>query len=42
MKLIQRHDLIPSSCVNYEVIKFNRQVDKKIQIYNNGKLLDTV
>jgi lysophospholipase L1-like esterase len=25
----QRHDLIPESCVNTEVMKFNRQIKKK-------------
>jgi hypothetical protein len=41
MKLPQRHDLIPSSCVKNEVIKFNRQVEKKIKIYNSVKMLET-
>jgi hypothetical protein len=41
MKAPQRHDLMPSSCVNNEVIKFNRQMEKKMKIYHNVKLLDT-
>jgi len=41
MKLPQRNDLIPSSCVNNEVIKFNRQVEKKMKIYNSVKMLET-
>jgi hypothetical protein len=41
MKAPQRHDLMPSSCVNIEVIKFNRQMEKKMKIYHNVKLLDT-
>ena len=39
MKLPQRHDLIPSSFFNNEVIKFNRQVEKKI--HNSVKMLET-
>ena len=41
MKLPHRHDLIPSSCVNNEVLKFNRQVEKKMKIYNNVRMLET-
>ena len=41
MKLPHRHDLIPSSCVNNEVLKFNRQVEKKMKIYNHVKMLET-
>jgi len=41
MKLPRRHDLIPSSCANNEVIKFNRQVEKKMKIYNSVKMLET-
>jgi len=40
MKLPHRHDLIPSSCVTNEVLKFNRQVEKKMKIYNNIKMLE--
>ena len=40
MKLSDRHDLIPSSCVNNEVVKFNRQFEKKVKIYNNVKMLE--
>ena len=41
MKSPHRHDLIPSSCVNNEVLKFNMQVEKKVKIYNNVKMLLT-
>jgi hypothetical protein len=41
MKAPQRHYLMPSSCVNIEVIKFNRQMEKKMKIYHTVKLLDT-
>ena len=41
MKSPQRHDFIPSSCVKSEMIKFNRQVEKKMKIYNDAKLLET-
>jgi len=41
MKLPHRRDLILSSCVNNEVLKFNRQVEKKMKIYNNVKILET-
>jgi RNase H-fold protein (predicted Holliday junction resolvase) len=29
MKAPLRHDLMPSSCVNNEVLKFNRQIEKE-------------
>ena len=41
MKLPHRYYLIPSSCVKNEVLKFNRQVEKKMKIYNNVKMLET-
>jgi hypothetical protein len=41
MKLPHRHGLIPSSCVNNEALKFNRQVEKKMKICNNVKMLET-
>jgi hypothetical protein len=37
IKAPQRHDLMPSSCVNIKVIKFNRQMEKKMKIYHNVK-----
>jgi RNase H-fold protein (predicted Holliday junction resolvase) len=40
MKVPLRHDLMPSSCVNNEVIKFNRQIEKRVKPYPNVKLLD--
>jgi hypothetical protein len=41
MKAPPRHDLIPTSCVNSEVLKFNRQMEKKMKPYSNVKLFDT-
>jgi lysophospholipase L1-like esterase len=40
MKVPLRHDLMPSSCVNNEVLKFNRQIEKRVKFYPNVKLLD--
>ena len=31
---------MPSSCVNKEVLKFNRQMEKRVKSYSNTKLLD--
>jgi len=36
-----RHDLVPTSFVNDEVLKFNRQVEEKMKIYNNVCMLET-
>jgi len=36
-----RYDLLPSSCVNNEVINFNRQLKKRLTPYNNVKILET-
>jgi hypothetical protein len=41
MKAPPRHDLIPTSCVNSEVLKFNRQMEKKMKPYYNVKVFDT-
>jgi hypothetical protein len=41
MKAPLRHDLMPSSCVNNEVLKFNRQIEKRMKPYANTKLFDT-
>jgi len=41
MKSPHRHDLILSSCVNNEVLKFNKQAEKKIKVYNDVKMLET-
>ena len=41
MKAPPRHDLMPSSCVNNEVLKFNRQMEKKMKTFHNVKLCDT-
>jgi len=41
MKSPPRHDLIPTSCVKSEVLKFNRQMEKKMKSYDNLKLFDT-
>ena len=35
-----RHDLIPESCVNKEVVKFNRQMKKIVKPYSNVQLLE--
>jgi hypothetical protein len=35
-----RRDLIPSSCVNKEVFKFNRQLRKIMKIHRNVKLVE--
>jgi hypothetical protein len=35
-----RCDLLPSSCVNNEVISFNRQLKKRMAPYNNVKILE--
>lgn len=35
-----RYDMIPESCVNLEVIKFNRQVRKIMKLHSNVKILD--
>jgi hypothetical protein len=40
MKSPHLHDLIHSPCVSNEVLKFNRQVEKKIKIYNNQNMLE--
>jgi len=40
MKAPQRHDLISSSCVNNEVLKFNRLIEKRLKPYTNAKLFD--
>ena len=36
-----RHDLLPSSCVNNEVIRFSRKLKKRMIIYSNVKILGT-
>jgi lysophospholipase L1-like esterase len=36
-----RHDLLPSFCVNSEVISFNKQLRKRMIPYNNVKILET-
>ena len=41
MELPHTHELILSSCVNNEVLKFNRNFVKKMKIYNNVKMLET-
>jgi hypothetical protein len=41
MKSPQRYDLIPLSCVNKEVLNFNRQLEKRMKIYNNAKTFKT-
>jgi hypothetical protein len=41
MKSPNIHDLIPSSPVNNEMLNFNRQVEKKMKVCNNVKMLET-
>jgi len=36
-----RYDLIPSSRANNEVVRFNRQVKKRMKMFNNVKILET-
>ena len=36
-----RYDLIPSSCVNNEVVRFNGQLKRRMKLYNNVKILET-
>jgi RNase H-fold protein (predicted Holliday junction resolvase) len=40
MKVPLRHDLMPTSCVNKEVLKFNTQIEKRVKAYPNTKLFD--
>ena len=35
-----RYDMIPESCVNLEVLKFNRQVRKIMKLHSKLKFLD--
>jgi len=37
----QRYDLMPSSCVNSEVIRFNRLMKKSMKLYTNTTILET-
>ena len=41
MKAPPKHDLISTSCVNSEVLRFNRQMVKKMKPYCNVKLFNT-
>jgi len=36
-----RCDLLPSSCINNEVIRFNRQLKKIMALFNNVKIVET-
>ena len=36
-----RHYLLPSSCVNSEVLSYNKQLRKRMKQYNNVKILET-
>ena len=38
--ILLKKGLIPSSCFNNEVLNFNRQVEKKMKIYNSVKKLE--
>ena len=37
---LHRYDMIPESCVNLEVLKFNRQVRKIMKLHSKLKFLD--
>ena len=41
MSAPHRHDLISSSCVNHEVVRFNRQLKKRMKLCKNLKILET-
>jgi len=41
MSAPQRHDLMPSSYVNSEVVRFNRLLRKRMKLYTKTKILDT-
>ena len=36
-----RHDLMPSSCVNSEVVRFSRLLKERMKLYTKIKILDT-
>ena len=38
----KRHDLLKTSCVNEEVEKFNRKLLKKMRVFENAKVIDSV
>ena len=38
---LPRYDLLPSSCMNNEIMNFNRQLKKRLAPYNNVKILET-
>ena len=40
MKAALRHDLRPTFCVNNEVQKFNRLIEKRVKPYRNVKLFN--
>ena len=35
------HDIMPRPCINDKVLKFNRQMEKKMKTFNNVKLCNT-
>jgi hypothetical protein len=37
---LPRCDLMPSSCVNNEVVKFNRQLKKIVKLHGNAEFLE--
>jgi hypothetical protein len=37
---LPRHDLMATSCVNKEVVRFNRQLKKIVKLYGYVKLLN--
>ena len=36
-----RYDLLPTSCVNSEVLRYNKQLGKRVKQFNNVKILET-
>ena len=41
MSASPRYDLIPSSCVNNEVVRFNHQLRKRMKMFKNVQILET-
>jgi hypothetical protein len=39
VSVLHRHDLLPTSCVNQEVLMFNRMLDKLEKVYQNLSLV---
>ena len=41
MSATPRYDLIPSSCVNDEVVRFNHLLKKRMKMFTNVQITDT-